>query len=89
MNLRLIELAAKLLEAESEDLTMREGRILVVGTDRFVAFAEPLAPEAWRRAAFPSFGLYVFKTDRILACTACPTYQVPAQSGNRSSSCRR
>jgi aerobic carbon-monoxide dehydrogenase large subunit len=42
---RLIELAAKLLEAESEDLTMQEGRILVVGTDRFVAFAELAAKE--------------------------------------------
>jgi hypothetical protein len=38
---------------------------------RFVAFAEPLAPEAWRRAAFPSFGLYVFKTDRCFVAFRC------------------
>jgi hypothetical protein len=38
---------------------------------RFVAFSEPVAPEAWQRAAFPSFGLYVFKTDRAFAAFRC------------------
>jgi carbon-monoxide dehydrogenase large subunit len=37
---RLIGLAAEFLETESDDLTIQEGRILVTGTDRIVAFAE-------------------------------------------------
>jgi aerobic carbon-monoxide dehydrogenase large subunit len=42
---RLIELAAKFLEAGSEDLTIQDGRILVAGTDRVVAFAELAASQ--------------------------------------------
>ena len=38
---------------------------------RVVAFSEPIAPEAWQRAAFPSFGLYVFKTDRDFVAFRC------------------
>jgi hypothetical protein len=47
---------------------------------RFVAFLEPIAVEAWQRAAFPSFGLYVFKTDRALIAFRCaprPPPQAP------------
>jgi hypothetical protein len=38
---------------------------------RVVGFSEPIALEAWQRAAFPSFGLYVFKTDRAFVAFRC------------------
>ena len=38
---------------------------------RFVPFAGPIAIEAWRRAAFPFFGLYIFATDRAFIAFRC------------------
>jgi hypothetical protein len=38
---------------------------------RSVKFCQPIALEAWRRAAFPSFGLYVFKTDHCFVALRC------------------
>jgi hypothetical protein len=38
---------------------------------RFVRFAGPVAIDAWRRAAFPFFGLYIFATDRAFVAFRC------------------
>jgi hypothetical protein len=38
---------------------------------RLVAVAEPVALEAWERTAFPSFGLYIFKTERCFVAFRC------------------
>jgi hypothetical protein len=38
---------------------------------RRVAFDAPIAPTAWRRAAFPDFGLYCFTTDHVFIAFRC------------------
>jgi len=38
---------------------------------RRIAFAKPVVPEAWRRAAFPHFGLYSFATDDAFIAFRC------------------
>jgi hypothetical protein len=38
---------------------------------RLVAFTDTVAIEQWERAAFPSFGLYIFKTERCFVAFRC------------------
>jgi hypothetical protein len=47
---------------------------------RYIRFQEPIPATAWQRAAFPSFGLYMFRTDRAFIAFRCwprPSDQAP------------